>query len=65
MAAAAILCKRIAYDRYGPAELLHIQDAYTCPAPAEHEIRIRVQAVSLNPMDYKVRSPEPPDPIDS
>ena len=46
--------ERLEYDRYGGPELVRMR-AYTLPAPAAHEVVVRVAAASINPMDWKIR----------
>jgi NADPH:quinone reductase-like Zn-dependent oxidoreductase len=47
--------KALRYDRYGPADNLHVADVPEpeCPAGA---FKVRVHAVGLNPLDWKIRA---------
>jgi NADPH2:quinone reductase len=47
--------KAVALTRYLPIE----DPASLVPEPGEHDLRVRVEAVSVNPVDTKVRSPKP------
>lgn len=42
------------FDRFGPASVISVVDA-ELPQPGPHEVRVRVTAVGLNPVDYKMR----------
>jgi NADPH:quinone reductase-like Zn-dependent oxidoreductase len=42
------------YDRYGPPDVLHVAEV-PVPEPLAGEVRLRVEAASLNPLDWKVR----------
>ncbi|MEO7007339.1 MAG: NADP-dependent oxidoreductase [Terrimesophilobacter sp.] len=42
------------FDRFGPASVLFV-DAVELPLPGPGEVRVRVAAVGLNPVDYKMR----------
>jgi NADPH:quinone reductase-like Zn-dependent oxidoreductase len=46
--------KRVQYRRYGGPEQLRL-DEVTPPTPGRGEIRVRVRAASVNPMDGKIR----------
>ena len=46
------------YTRYGPPDVLQITDVDT-PVPRDHEVRIRVRAASLNPLDWRMMSGKP------
>jgi NADPH:quinone reductase-like Zn-dependent oxidoreductase len=46
--------KRIQYNRYGGPEELELCDVET-PSPGRNQIRVRVLAASVNPMDWKIR----------
>jgi NADPH:quinone reductase-like Zn-dependent oxidoreductase len=39
------------YRDYGPPEVLHLEDEPR-PTPADDEVRIRIRAAAVNPMDY-------------
>ncbi len=47
--------RAVRYDRYGPPEVLHVADIDE-PAPGPGEVKLRVRAASLNPLDGKVRA---------
>ncbi|MDO1529296.1 zinc-binding alcohol dehydrogenase family protein [Fulvimonas sp. R45] len=53
--------KAVALTRYlpidDPASLVDVE--LPMPEPGEHDLRVRVEAVSVNPVDTKVRSPKP------
>jgi NADPH:quinone reductase len=53
--------KAVALTRYlpidDPQSLLDVE--LPTPAPGEHDLLVRVEAVSVNPVDTKVRSPKP------
>jgi NADPH:quinone reductase-like Zn-dependent oxidoreductase len=49
--------KRIQYDRYGGPEELKLMDVVV-PEPIRNQIRVRVVAASVNPMDWKIRRGE-------
>jgi NADPH:quinone reductase-like Zn-dependent oxidoreductase len=42
------------FDRFGPASVISVVDV-EAPHPGPHEVRVRVRAVGLNPVDYKMR----------
>jgi NADPH:quinone reductase-like Zn-dependent oxidoreductase len=46
--------RAVRYDRYGPADLLQIA-AIPEPIPAARELSVRIEAASLNPLDWKLR----------
>jgi NADPH:quinone reductase-like Zn-dependent oxidoreductase len=46
--------KRIQYDRYGGAAVMHLAHADP-PRPGPGQVAVRVRAASLNPIDWKVR----------
>jgi len=46
--------RAIRYRRFGPPEVLEVVDADP-PEPAAGEIKVRVAAASLNPLDWKIR----------
>ncbi|HSE62251.1 MAG TPA: NAD(P)-dependent alcohol dehydrogenase, partial [Thermoanaerobaculia bacterium] len=50
--------KAVVYNRYGPAEVLRYEEVEK-PAPKEDEVRIRVLAASVNPLDWRIRSGTP------
>ncbi|MCC6377545.1 MAG: NAD(P)-dependent alcohol dehydrogenase [Burkholderiales bacterium] len=47
--------RALRYDRYGPPEVLEVVDLDE-PVPREGELKIRVRAASLNPLDAKIRA---------
>lgn len=47
--------RALRYDRYGPPDVLYIADVPE-PAPGAGELKVRVRAASLNPLDWKVRA---------
>jgi NADPH:quinone reductase-like Zn-dependent oxidoreductase len=44
--------KAVVYDRYGPPELLHVEDV-PMPSPAAGQVRVRVAATSINLSDWE------------
>jgi len=46
--------RAVRYDRYGPPEVLHVAE-FELRAPAAGEVKVRIQAASLNPLDWKIR----------
>jgi NADPH:quinone reductase-like Zn-dependent oxidoreductase len=46
--------KRIQYRRYGGPEEMRLE-AFALPAPGKDEIVVRVEAASVNPVDWKMR----------
>jgi NADPH:quinone reductase-like Zn-dependent oxidoreductase len=46
--------KRIQYHHYGDPEEMHLE-TYELPAPGKDEIRVRIKAASVNPLDWKLR----------
>ena len=47
--------RAVRYDRYGSPDVLHVADVPE-PTPGAGEVKVRVRAASLNPLDWKVRS---------
>lgn len=47
--------RAVRYDRYGPADMLHVVDIADPPPPAAGEVVVRIEAASLNPLDWKLR----------
>lgn len=46
--------RAVRYDRFGPPDVLHVIEVPD-PVPAAGELLIRVDAASLNPLDWKIR----------
>ena len=49
--------KSIKFDNYGGPEKMYWADT-TIPAPTEKQLLIKVKAVSINPIDWKIRKGE-------
>jgi len=47
--------RALRYDRYGPAEVLGVAEIAE-PSPKPGEVKVRVHAASLNPLDWKIRA---------
>ena len=47
--------RALRYDRFGPPDVLHVADVPE-PAPGAGQLKVRVHAASLNPLDWKVRA---------
>ncbi len=47
--------RALRYDRFGPPDVLHVVDIAE-PVPRAGEVKVRVHAASLNPLDWKVRA---------
>ncbi len=47
--------RAIRYDRFGPPDVLRIADVAE-PSPRAGEVKVRVHAVGLNPLDWKIRA---------
>jgi len=47
--------RAVRFERYGGPEVLHISEVPT-PEAGQGQVRIRVEAFSINPMEYKIRS---------
>jgi len=43
------------FERYGAADVLHLADVDE-PVPGAGEVKVRVHAASLNPLDWKIRA---------
>ena len=50
--------KAVVYDRYGPAEVLRIEEIEQ-PAPKEDEVLIKIHATTVNRTDAGIRAGEP------
>jgi NADPH:quinone reductase-like Zn-dependent oxidoreductase len=46
--------RALRYARYGPPEVLEIVEVPE-PSPAAGEVKVRVRAAGLNPIDWKIR----------
>ncbi|GIK85637.1 MAG: oxidoreductase [Betaproteobacteria bacterium] len=46
--------RAVTYDRYGPPDVLHVAEVAD-PVPAAGEVLVRIEAASLNPLDWKLR----------
>lgn len=47
--------RAVRYDRYGPPDVLHVAEV-ELRAPAAGEVKVRIHAASLNPLDWKIRA---------
>src|SRR5437867_1637278 len=47
--------RALRFAHYGPPEVLEVAEVPE-PSPAVGEVKIRVRAVSLNPLDWKIRA---------
>ena len=47
--------RTLRYDRYGPPEVLRVVETAE-PVPQAGEVKLRVHAASLNPLDWKIRA---------
>jgi NADPH:quinone reductase-like Zn-dependent oxidoreductase len=47
--------RAVRYDRYGPPEVLYVADIPE-PTPGHGQVKLRVRAAALNPLDGKVRA---------
>jgi len=47
--------RALRYDRYGPPDVLHVAEVAE-PSPKAGEVKVRVRAASLNPLDWKIRA---------
>lgn len=47
--------KTVAIDQIGGADVL-VDKEMPLPKPSRHEVRIKIKAIGLNPVDYKIRS---------
>jgi NADPH:quinone reductase-like Zn-dependent oxidoreductase len=46
--------RAVRFDRYGPPDVLHVAEMPE-GVPAAGEVRLRIEAASLNPLDWKLR----------
>ncbi len=47
--------RALRYDRFGPPDVLHVVEIAE-PVPRAGEVKVRVHAASLNPLDWKIRA---------
>ena len=47
--------RAVRYDRYGTPDVLHVAEVAE-PSPGPGEVKVRIRAASLNPLDGKIRS---------
>jgi NADPH:quinone reductase-like Zn-dependent oxidoreductase len=47
--------RALVFDRFGPADVLHIAEVPE-PVPGAGQVRVRVAAAAINPVDWKIRS---------
>ena len=47
--------KAVVIDRYGGNDVVHIRDV-SLPAPGRNDVLVRVNAASVNPVDWKIRA---------
>lgn len=52
-----LLMKRVQYQRYGGPEELHLEEV-ALSEPGRGQIRVRLRAAAVNPMDWKIRRGE-------
>ena len=57
-AASAVAVRAAVYDRYGPPEVLRIEDVPT-PSPAAGQVLVRVAATSINLSDWETLTGSP------
>jgi NADPH:quinone reductase-like Zn-dependent oxidoreductase len=50
--------RAVVHDRYGPADVLHLEDVES-PVPAAHEVLIRIHATTMSRTDCALRAGEP------
>ena len=51
--------KAVVHDRYGPPDVLRVEDVADPPAPGEDELLVRVHATTVNRTDCHVRAAKP------
>ncbi|WP_375483632.1 zinc-dependent alcohol dehydrogenase family protein [uncultured Jatrophihabitans sp.] len=56
------MSKVVVFDEFGGPEVLHIVGESE-PEPAEHEVRVRLEAFAVNPLDAMMRSGRSPAPV--
>jgi NADPH:quinone reductase-like Zn-dependent oxidoreductase len=49
--------RALRFHSYGPPDVLRI-DELPEPSPGAGQVKVRVQAVGLNPLDWKIRAGE-------
>jgi len=49
--------RAVRFDRYGSADVLRVEEIPE-PVPGAGEVKVRVRAASLNPLDWKIRAGE-------
>lgn len=54
--------KAIVYQKYGSPDVLELQEVAT-PTPKNHEVRIKVNAATVTPADWRARSLKVPSPM--
>lgn len=48
--------KAITFDRFGTADVLHTTTGLDVPSPGPGQVRVRIKAVGVNPVEGKIRS---------
>ena len=49
--------RAVRFDRYGSADVLHVEEIPE-PVPGAGDVKVRIRAASLNPLDWKIRAGE-------
>jgi NADPH:quinone reductase-like Zn-dependent oxidoreductase len=49
--------RAVRFDRYGSADVLRVEEVAE-PVPGAGEVKVRIRAASLNPIDWKIRAGE-------